>query len=54
MNNLIGDCEKQMDNAVMDIHYLSCKWSKLGICCVITALAKNETLSLSKKEFILD
>lgn len=54
LNNLIGDCEKHMGDAVMDIHYSCYKRSELGIRCVITALAENETLSLSKKESILD
>ena len=54
MNNLINDCEKQMHADIADIRYSCWTRSKLAVRCVTISLTKNESLSHSKKEFILN
>lgn len=46
---LLGDCEKQMGDAIADIRFLCCKQSELGIYCVAFSLAESKWLSLSEK-----
>jgi hypothetical protein len=53
MKNLINDCEKQMHADIADICYSCWTRSKLAVRCVTISLTKNESLSHSKKEFIL-
>ena len=48
-NGLLGDCEKQMGDAIADVRFLCCKQSELGIYCVAFSLAENKWLSLSEK-----
>jgi len=54
MNNLINDCEKQMHADIADIRYSCWTRSKLAVRCVTISLTKNESLSHSKKAYILN
>ncbi len=51
-DSLLGDCEKQMSDAIADIHLSCCKQSEMGIYCVAFSLAENKWLSLSEKEAV--
>lgn len=51
-DDILGSCEKHMDNAVADINFWCCKPSVLGISCVVSALAGSEVLTLEESQAI--
>ena len=50
--SLLGDCEKQMGDAIADIRFSCCRQSELGIRCVAISLAESKLLSVSEIEAI--
>lgn len=50
--DILGSCEKHMENAVADINFWCCKPSVLGISCVVSALAGSDVLTLEESQAI--
>ena len=51
-DSFLGDCEKQMGNAIANIRSSCCNQYKLGICCVAFSLDKNKLPSFSETDAI--